>query len=99
LANYNNNQNERTTDNLNQALILCHRFVAHKNGACIQNLTEIFEWVLSYLNYVPQLAEDHLHISSSIISALCLSNIGLPSYQANILIEKVSSIHIVHYNI
>ncbi|XP_001952794.2 small subunit processome component 20 homolog [Acyrthosiphon pisum] len=91
LANYNNNQNERTTDNLNQALILCHRFIAHKNGSCIQNLTEIFEWVLSYLNCLPQLAEDHLHTLSSIVSTLCLSNIGMPSYQANVLIEKIMS--------
>jgi hypothetical protein len=90
---YNNNQNERTIDNLNQALILCHRFIAHKNGSCIQNLTEVFEWVLDYLNYAPQLAEDHLHTLSSIVSTLCLSSIGLPSYQSNTLIEKVSNIY------
>jgi len=94
LTNYNNNKNERTVDNLNQALILCHRFIAHKNGSCIQNLTEVFEWVSEYLNYAPQLAHEHLHTLSSIVSTLCLSNIGLPSYQANALIEKVSNVQI-----
>jgi len=98
LTNYNNNQNERTSDNLNQALILCHRFVGHKNGSCIQNLTEVFEWVLGYLNCAPQLAQNHLHTLSSIVSTLCLSNIGLPSYQSNVLIEKVGNIHIMHFN-
>lgn len=74
--------------------ILCHRFIAHKNGLCIQNLTELFEWILQYLNHKPQLAQDHLSTLSSIISTLCLSNIGLPSYQSNALIEKVSNIKI-----
>lgn len=87
--NYTNNPNERTAENLNQVLILCHRFVAHKNGSCILNLTEVFEWVLEYLNHKPQLAQDHLNTLSSIVSTLCLSNIGLPSYQANALIDKV----------
>lgn len=90
--NYDNNQNERTSDNLNRVLILCHRFVDHKNGSCVQNMTEIFEFILEYLNHEPQLAQDHLHTLSSIVSTLCLSNNGLPSYQSNVLIEKVSNI-------
>lgn len=87
--NYSNSQNERTTDNLNEVLILCHRFITHKNGSCIQNLTEIFEWTLEYLNHKPTLAPIHLNTLSSIVSTLCLSNIGLPSYQSSALIEKV----------
>lgn len=95
--NYDNNQNERTSDNLNRVLILCHRFVAHKNASCVQNLTEIFEFVLKYLNHEPQLAQDHLYTLSSIVSTLCLLNDGLPLYQSNILIEKVSNIKIMFY--
>lgn len=97
--NYNSNQNERTTDNLNQVLILCHRFVAHKNGSCIQNLTEIFEWTLEYLNHKPTLAQNHLNTLSSIVSTLCLSKVGLPSYQSSALIEKVSIINILIFDI
>lgn len=96
--NYNNNQNERTTDNLNQVLILCHRFIAHKSGSCIQNLTEIFEWTLECLNHKPTLAQNHLNTLSSIVSTLCLSNIGLPSYQSSALIEKVSIIIILIFS-
>lgn len=97
--NYNNNQNERITNNLNQVLILCHRFIAHKNGSCIQNLTEIFEWTLEYLNHKPTLAQNHLNTLSSIVSTLCLSNIGLPSYQSSALIEKVSIMIILIFSI
>lgn len=104
----NNNGNERTSENLNQVLVLCHRFVAHKNGACIQNLTEIFDWSLEYLNYEPRLAQDHLNTLSSIVCTLCLSKIGLPSYQSSALIEKVSNskkqfytvyIHVKYFNL
>lgn len=96
---YENNQNERTSENLNQVLILCHRLVAHKNGSCIQNLTELFEWTINYLNHKPTLAQNHLNTLSSIVSTLCLSNIGLPSYQSNALIEKVSEINILIFSI
>jgi len=98
LINYDNNQNERTTDNLNQALILCHQFVAHKNGSCVQNPTEIFEFICEYLNHKPQLAQEHLCTLSSIVSTLCLSSIGLPSYQSITLIEKVSDIKTQFYD-
>lgn len=91
MINYNNNQNERTSANINQVLNLCHRFVAHKNGSYIQNLSEFYEWILGYLNHESQIAQDHLITLSSIVSTLCLSNIGLPSYQSNALIEKVSN--------
>jgi hypothetical protein len=94
LINYTNNPNERTAENVNQVLILCHRLVSHKNGSCIHNLTEIFEWVIEYLDHKPQLTQVHLHTLSSIVSTLCLSNIGLPSYQANTLIDKVSKKHL-----
>lgn len=95
--NYKNDQNERTSNNLNQVLILCYRFVAHKNGSCILNLTEIFEWTLEYLNHSPTIAQEHLSTLSSIVSTLCLSNIGLPSYQSSALIEKVSIIQTFIY--
>lgn len=89
MTNYDNNQNEKTLENLNQVLILSHRFIEHKNGSCVQNLTELFDWLIEYLDHKPQLATDHLNTLSSIISTVCLSNIGLPSYQSNTLIEKV----------
>lgn len=92
MKNYDDNQSERTSENLNQVLILCHNFVAYKNGSCIQNLTELFEWVLELLSHEPQLSQNHLSTLSSIVSTLCLSKICLPSYQSNTLIEKVSKI-------
>lgn len=103
MINFDHNQTERTSENLNQILILCYRFVSHKNGSYIQNLTELFEWVLEYLNHEPQLAQNHLITLSSIVSTLCLSNIGLPSYQSNALIDKVSNLILyfdhLYYNI
>lgn len=99
MTNYDHNQNERTSDNLNQLLILCHRFMAHKNGACIQNLTEIYEWLLKYFNHEPQLAQNHLNTLSSIVSTLCLSSVGLPSYHSNALIEKVGYTKLLSCNV
>lgn len=86
---YNNTKNDRTSENLNQILKLCLRFIDHKNGVCIQNLTEIFEWLCVYLDHQPQLAHDHLHTLASVVSTISLFQIGLPSYQCYSLIEKV----------
>lgn len=71
-------------------MVLCHRFIAHKNGACIQNLTELFDWLLEHFNHKPQLTQEHLINLCSVVSTLCQLNTGLSSYQCNVLIEKVS---------
>ncbi|XP_050435060.1 small subunit processome component 20 homolog [Adelges cooleyi] len=92
MKNYDNDPNERTCENLNQLLLLCHRFLSHKYGACVNNLPELFEWLCGYLDHEPQLAQDHLCTLASIVSTVCLYRTGLPSYQCYSLIEKVMSI-------
>ncbi|XP_050524775.1 small subunit processome component 20 homolog [Daktulosphaira vitifoliae] len=96
LKNYENNKNDRTSENFNQILLLCLKFINHKNGVCIQNFTEIFEWLCVYLDYQSQLAQDHLHTLASIVSTVCLFRTSLPSYQCYSLIVKVMSVKYIN---